>query len=175
MHLLWADCMLIFLCFSQMGSQEQPRAMEQTGGQSTVQSMNSYPVFTQIYFWFSKLFSTNWVYSIFPWHLIHIFVVTMWQSPCCPCWMSVFVYVSSCMQLTWTTPRWRRTGLISKTCLRSHVPDMTRLSVWGALFKAKQTFDTEWSVNQKLSLTHSVCSFPAWRNQESVFCFFVNY
>lgn len=30
-------------------------------------------------------------------------------------WLYVFVYVSSCLQLTWTTPSWRRTGLISNS------------------------------------------------------------
>lgn len=44
--------LFLLLCFSQMGSQEQPRAMEQNGAQSTIQSMNSYPLFTQISFGF---------------------------------------------------------------------------------------------------------------------------
>lgn len=41
--------LILLLCLSQMGSQEQPRAMEQNGTHSTVQSMNSYGVFTQTY------------------------------------------------------------------------------------------------------------------------------
>lgn len=37
-----------FLIFRQMGSQEQPRALEQHGAQSTVQSMSLYGLFAQI-------------------------------------------------------------------------------------------------------------------------------
>lgn len=44
--------LFLLLCFPQVGSQEQPRAMEQNGAHSTVQSMNSYPLFTQILFRF---------------------------------------------------------------------------------------------------------------------------
>lgn len=52
------------------------------------------------------------------------------------------VCVFSSSQLTWTTPSWRRTGLISEsTCLRS----VTRRAF--ALSAQIQTCDTEWSLN----------------------------
>lgn len=54
--------------------------------------------------------------------------------------LCVFVFSSS--QLTWTTPSWRRTGLISESsCLCS----ITRGAF--ALSSQIQTCDTEWSLN----------------------------
>lgn len=86
--------LFLWLCFPQVGSQEQPRAMEQNGAQSTVQSMNSYPLFTQIlfrFFFFYRILNKLGLKHISL--TIHIFPVIMWQSPCCPVTLTVHVCV----------------------------------------------------------------------------------
>lgn len=142
-----------------MGSQEQPWALEQPGAHSAVQSKS-----------LCFFICTNIIYSsdAFKKHILFFFdylydpLVRLKRkvhvcgvrhiSPLLSCvkvhnvsltpivLLCVFVFSSS--QLTWTTPSWRRTGLISESsCLRS----ITRGAF--ALSSQIQTCDTEWSLN----------------------------
>lgn len=96
--------LIILLCFSQMGSQQQPRAMEQNGTHSTVQSMNSYGVFTQTYSKESPHFlkfckQTSKAYFLVGKYMLLLVFVTLIILTVCVC-----VCLSSCLLSTWTTP-----------------------------------------------------------------------
>lgn len=147
-----------------MGSQEQPWALEQHGAQSAVQSKSlcffictniiySSDAFKKTYFSFLWLLIITY-YRWFDWNERHMFVeyntyllcylasksITCPSHQLCTC---VFVFSSS--RLTWTTPSWRRTGLISESSCRRSI---TRGAF--ALSSQIQTCDTEWSLNPTL-------------------------
>lgn len=81
--------------------------------------------------------------------------------PVCVC-----VFVSSFSQLTWITPSWRRTGLISKSqCFCTSVSDIV-VSV-RSLCTFCQIYMALNEVWITVCLTHSVSSFPVWRREGS--------
>lgn len=138
-----------------MGSQEQPWALEQHGGQPAVQS-RGFTFFTCPYIIHSSdgfkscfMISVTWSVGHFKleayvWGMQHVSSVILRQSPqLLPHTGCVLLCVCfSSLQLTWTTPSWRRTGLIFKsTCHRS--------AAYGAfaLFCQIQTYYAEWIMN----------------------------
>lgn len=116
----------LLLCCTQLGSQEQPRALEQDGANSSVQSMSLYITvacctFANIVF---KFFGVDFKPEVHFSGTQDISLI-MSQSSCrlrlTDC---VHVYVYSFSQSTRTMPTSRRTGLISEsTDLRSFVSD----------------------------------------------------
>lgn len=120
-----------------MGSQEQPWALEQHGGYSSVQSecfwLLYFPTYLQ-WWWIKKqqrsFLSVTWsvgsfqrrgIHCVCGMHLASCYLAS--KSMTAPsCWLCAFVCASSSLQWTWTTPSWRRTGLIFRSTRRRSTP-----------------------------------------------------